>query len=194
MIFKHNDQAYLFHQLLHGGSSDQEKAAEKQYNQIGAYNPTARNRYDKMNLFRYPDMAKSLDKYTTKAGDKIKGDTATNVNEAGKATAASGQSRGFGGSILQDMITKARTQQAAGGTNALKDLMLKRLSMEPGLMQMDNSNQFAQTGGAQGVDMQNIINMFTKFGAQGNAMAGLDNDTWFDDALAIGNTVGGFIG
>lgn len=188
----HPHLLFLQHKFF-GGQSDQEKAAEKQYNQIGAFNPTVKNRYDKMNLFRYPEMAKSVDKYTKAGENAIKTDTATNVAEAGKSTAASGQSRGFGGSILQDMISKAKTQQSAGGTNALRDLMLKRLSMEPGLMQQDNANQFAQVGGASGIDMQNIMNMFRKFGSQQGAMAGLDNGTWFDDLLAVGNTAAQFI-
>lgn len=183
-----------FPQLLFQGASDQEKAAEKTYNQVSAYNPTVKNRYDKMNLFGYDKMKAAVDDYT-KAGSKaIKQNTADNVKEAGASTAAAGQSRGYGGSILEDMIAKAKNKSATSGTSALRDLMLKRIQMQPGLMQQDNANQFTRVGGAQGVDFQNVANMFSKFGMQGNALQGLDDGGWLTDAMAILNTAGNVAG
>lgn len=177
-------------QLLFQGASDQEKAAEKNYNQVSAYNPTVKNRYDGMQLFGYDKMKTAVDDYT-KAGSKvIKQNTADNVKEAGASTAAAGQSRGYGGSILEDMVAKAKNKSATGGTSALRDLMLKRMQMQPGMMQQDNANQFAKTGGAQGVDFQNVQNMFSKFGMQGNALQGLDDGGWLTDTMAVLNTAG----
>lgn len=175
------------------GKSDQEQAAEKQYQQVSHYNPTVANRYNNMNLFGYKDMASAVDKYTKAGEGAIKQQTLEDVNTAGKSTAAAGQSRGYGGSILEDMIAKAKTGAAKGGTSALKDLMLRRLGMQPGMMQQDNANKFTQTAGATGVDMGNVQNMFNKFGMQNNAIAGLSDDTWFTDLLALGNTAAQFI-
>lgn len=180
-------------QFFFAGSSDQEKAAQKSYDQISGYNPTVKNRYNNMNLFGYKDMSGAADKYTKAGEGVIKQQTLENVKDAGKSTAAAGQSRGYGGSILEDMIAKAKTGAAKGGTSALKDLMLKRLGMVPGMMQQDNANKFGQTAGATGVDMSNVQNMFGKFGMQNNAIAGLSDDTWFTDMLALANTAGGFI-
>lgn len=181
-------------QLLYQGASDQEKAASNIYHNINTYNPTVRNRYDEANLFGYDKMKAAVDNYTNANKNLIKKNTAENVKEAATSAAAAGQSRGYGGSILEDMIAKAKNKQSAMGTSALNDLLLKRLQMQPGLMQQDNSNQLAKIGGAQSVDFQNVQNMFNKFGLQNNALKGLDNGGWLTDAMAILNTSGNIAG
>jgi hypothetical protein len=175
------------------GSSDQEDAAKKQYGQVSAYNPTVKNRYDNMNLFDYKQMSDAADKYTAAGSNAIKKNTATNVKEAGSGAAAGAQSRGYGGSILEDMIAKAKNKAASGGQSALTQMMLKRLGMVPSMMQTGNQNIFQQAAGGQAADFGNVQNMFNKFGAQNNAISGLDDSTWFDDLLGVGTTVGGFL-
>lgn len=177
-------------QFFYQGASDQEKASSNLYHKINTYNPTARNRYDEANLIGFDKMKAAVDNYTNTNKNLIKKNTAENVKEAATAAASAGQSRGYGGSILEDMIAKAKNKQSTIGTSALNDLMLKRLQMIPGMMQQDNSNQLAKIGGAQGVDFQNIQNMFNKFGLQNNAIQGLDNGGWLTDAMAILNTSG----
>lgn len=177
-----------------GGQSDQEKAAEKQYNQVSSFNPTVRNRFANMRLPYAPGgMLPEYNKATASGMRDIQKQTGTNVKQAQKSTAAGLQSRGMGGSILEDAIGKARAQEAEGGTNAIRKFMTSRLSGIPNIMNLANQTQMGLTGKQQGVDFQNIANMFNKFGAQGAALGGLSDDTWLDDTLAVGNTVGNFI-
>lgn len=175
---------------FHAGSSDQEAAAKKQYNQVSQYNPTVENRYNNAKLFGAKDMFGKVDEYTKMGEDVIKKDTAGKVKDAGQSTAAAGQSRGYGGSILEDMIAKSKSKANEGGTSALQQLMLKRLGMAPGIMGQANQTELGRLGGATGVDMGNAQNMFNKFAQQMGAIGGLSDDTWLDDLMGGLNTAG----
>lgn len=177
------------------GSSDQEKAANKLNTDVAGINPTVRNRYD---TFKLPnttgDMMAAADRSTKRGISSLKKQTATNVKTAAGDTAKGAQSRGYGGAILEDMIAKARSRTSGQGTNAMQDLLTKRGQMDPQLMQMGNQNAMQLLAGGQGVDLQNMNNLFQKYGLQGNIVGMLKDDTWFDDVLAIGNMASGFFG
>lgn len=177
-----------------GGESDQEAASKKQYEQISRFNPTVQNRFNNLNLpFSPAGMLPAFNRATEAGVRDIGKQTGSNVKRAQKSTAAGLQSRGYGGSILEDAIAKARSSESEKGTNAIRSLLTSRMAQIPGIMNQANRTQLALTQGAQGADFQNIANMFNKFGAQGAAIGGLSDDTWFDDLLAVGNTAGQFI-
>ena len=56
-----------------------------------------------------------------------------------------------------------------------------------------NKQGLALTGAQQGVDFQNIMNMFQKFASMGGAIGGLDDDTFLDELFAGLNTASNFI-
>lgn len=172
-----------------GGKSDQEKASENLYSDISNINPEVNNRF---NNFVYPYSGKQRENAFNKATDKsvktLKQINQENTAKSGQAAASNYQSRGLGGSILQDAIAKARAKESAGGTSAITKLMTNRLNQLPGLMSTGNKEAFNLTGAQQNVDLQNLMNMFSKFGAQQGAIGGLDSGTWFDDLLATVNT------
>lgn len=177
------------------GQSDQEKASGKLYSQVSGYNPKVKNRYDNPNALPFSGnrMITAFNNATNKGVKDLKRSTTENVNRAQKSTTAGLQSRGYGGSILEDAIAKARAEASGQGTNAIRSLMTNRLNQLPGLMQQGNLNQLAMLSGATGVDFGNVKNMFNKFGMEGGAIQGLSDDTWLDDLLAVANTAGGFV-
>jgi len=177
-----------------GGKSDQEKASEKQYADISKFNPTVQNRFEGNVLPHAPNSFLPAFNQATQAGVKDLGrQTGKNIKTAQKSTTAGMQSRGYGGSILQDAIAKARAGESETGTNAIKNLLTQRLGMLPGVMGAANQQQMGLLGAQQGVDFGNIQNMFNKFGAKGGAIQGLSDDTWLDSLLAVGNTAAGFV-
>jgi len=177
-----------------GGESEQEKAAKRQYQQVSAFDPRVRNRFEGLNLpFAPESLLPAFKKGTTSGVRDLRKQTGTNVKQAQKSTAAGLQSRGFGGSILEDAIAKARARESETGTNAIQRFLTSRLGQEPGVMDLANRTQLGLTGAQQNVDFSNIANMFNKFGAQMGAIGGLSDDTLLDDLLALGNTAGGFI-
>jgi len=177
-----------------GGQSDQEKAAQNQYNQVSGFNPNVKNRFDNFNLPYDPKSLVGSFNHATSAGvNTIKRNTKSKVNAAGKSAAAGLQSRGYGGSVLEDAISKARAKESEGGTKSITSLLTSRLGQLPGVLSSANQQSTIVPRLGQQTDFQNIANMFNKFGLQGNAIQGLSDNTWLDDALAVGNTAGQFL-
>lgn len=178
-----------------GGQSDQEKAAERQYQEISRFNPNVRNRFDQPGLLPHdPGSLLPAHRRATEKGVRTLGSqTDKNIKTAQKSVTAGGQSRGLGGSILEDAVAKARAKESEGGTSAINKFLTNRLGQESNVMNQANQTQLALTGGAQGADFENIMNMFRKFGAQGGAISGLDDSTFLTDLLAVANTAGNFV-
>ena len=154
------------------GKSDQEKAAERQYSTVSKFNPTARNRFEGMQLpFDPKSFGAMFDRGTGAGAQLLKKQTKQDVGAATKATTAGLQSRGAGGSVLQDAIAKARAGVSAGGTNALQKFMVNRLGQKPQVLAGANQQSLA------------IPQL-----AQGESIGMLGDDTWLDDVLAVGNT------
>jgi hypothetical protein len=178
-----------------GGKSDQEKASEQLFGQISGFDPRVKNRFDDPNLLAFDpkSMVRKFQQGTQSGIDQLKRATGENVKTAQKSTAAGLQSRGLGGSILEDAIAKSRAKASGQGTSAINDLLVKSQQLLPGVMNQANRTSLGVAQGAQGADFQNIMNMFRKFGAQGGALGGLDDSTLFTDILDIGKTAASFI-
>lgn len=175
-----------------GGKSDQEKASEKLYGEVSGFNPTAANRFDQPGVvpFGGRELVSEFKKGTKAGVGTLRRATDENVKTAAKSTTAGLQSRGAGGSILEDAVAKSKAKASGQGTTAINDLLAKSQQMLPGVMNQANKTGLALTGAQQGVDMQNIMNMFQKFASSQGAIGGLDADTTLDDILGIANTAG----
>jgi hypothetical protein len=178
-----------------GGKSDQEKAAEGLFGEISQFDPRVKNRFDQPGAvpFRPSEFLPQFDVATEKGVGTLRRQTEKNVKTAAKGTTAGAQSRGLGGSILEDAVAKARARESEGGTSAINRFLTSRAGQRTGAMSEAQRAGMQLTGAQQAVDLQDIMNMFQKFGLKGTALQGLDPDTWFDDILAIGNVVAEFI-
>ncbi len=173
-----------------GGQSPQEQAAQQQYNDLRAFNPTVGNRFANYRpQFGYQDESNALDQQYNQMSNNLltqsNADTAATVRGITQRLAAQGIT---GGSIMNNAITGAQNAGSKARVNALGNLKARRLSLTPGLMDSANNQQFAITNAAQNMDLQNMMNQFRKYGMVGQSIGGLDNTTWLDDALAGLNT------
>lgn len=178
-----------------GGDSEQEKASKGLFGQISGFNPTARNRFDQPGVLPHsPSSFLPTHRTATKSGvGDLRRQTGENVKTAQKSVTAGGQSRGLGGSVLEDAIAKSRATASGQGTNAIRKFLTSRKGQETGVMDVANKTGLALTGAQQGVDFQNILNMFQKFNSMGGAIGGLDDDTFLDDLMAGLNTASNFV-
>lgn len=147
------------------GTSEREKAIKSAYSQ--AQRPVR---------FDYPQMMGEIEKATNKGSQFFRQNAAQQGAEAGRQTAASLQSRGIGGSVLNAAVQRAKNNANLNAGNNIQQLMLRKLMMTPQIMQNLNS-----------MDLQ-------KLQLQGNLGSSLSDDTWFDDMLAILNTAGNVAG
>jgi hypothetical protein len=176
------------------GQSIKEQASNKQYNDVSNFNPAAKNRFDN---YQDPYSANAIlgatNNATNSAVNNVNLNTKNQVGTAGLNTLRSLRSRGItDGSLVDSAVGNAGDSAMSAGANSINDLYAKNLSIMPGIYDTANKNQFATTQAGQNVDFQNISNFFNKFGIQQSAIAGLKDDTWFDDILNVANTVAKF--
>jgi len=174
------------------GKSDRENASEGLFSQIKGFNPSVKNRFDQPGVIPYNpnSFVPAFNRATDKGIADLTKQIDTNVKTAQKSATAGLQSRGLGGSILEDMIAKQRATAQEGGTNAIQRFLTSRQGQLPGVMNLANQTGLNLAQGQQGADFQNILNFFQKFGLLGGAAGGLSDDTTLDDIFAILNTAG----
>lgn len=147
------------------GTSEREKALKNAYSQ-------SQQPY----RFDYPTISKELDKSTNFGVRTLRQTAAQQGAAAGQSAAASLQSRGIGGSVLNAAVQRAKNNANLNAGNNITQLLMRKLMMNPQIMQ--NFNQ---------MDLQ-------KLQLQGNLASQLSDDTWFDDVLAVLNTAGNVAG
>lgn len=147
------------------GTSERERALKSVYSQT-----------QRPLRFDYPQMMGEIEKATNKGTQFYNQQAAQQGAEAARQTAASLQSRGIGGSVLDAAVQRAKNNANINAGNNIQQLMLRKLMMTPEIMRNLNS-----------MDLQ-------KLQLQTNAAAKLSDDTWFDDMLALLNTAGNVAG
>lgn len=177
---------------LFAGPSDQEKAAEGLYNELGGVNSSVRNRFNSYSSpYSFEKMSSNVDDIFGGYEDMINRETKDLTDEQQKGAASSMASRGItGGSVLTDTQSKVASDINKSKTNALANLGVKKSGVLSDLMQYFNNMDFAKTRAASDVDFGNVGNMFTKYGLRTNALGGLSDDTWLDDLFAGMNAAG----
>ena len=177
------------------GESEQEKASKGLFASIKGFDPKAKNRFLQPGVLPHkPSSFLPAFRGATKSGVKdLSRQTDKNIKTAQKSTTAGFQSRGLGGSVLEDAIAKARAGESETGTSAIRKFLTSRKGQETGVMSAANRQGMALTGAQQGVDFQNIMNMFQKFSGLQGAIGGLDPDTFLDDLFAGINTASQFV-
>ena len=172
------------------GKSPQEEAAERFYNEVGGLKTDVKNRFDNYeNPYGFEDISGKIDDVYGGYEDIINRDTAEQIAKQQTGAASSMASRGItGGSILTDTQSKIGSDINKTKTNALSQLGIGKAGQLGDLMQYFNQMKFGTTKAASDVDFGNIANMFKKYGLKGDAISGLEDDTWLDDILGILDT------
>jgi hypothetical protein len=118
-------------------------------------------------------------------------ETSDQIDEQQGGVASALASRGItGGSILSDTQSKVASDINRSKTNALANLGIGKSSAISGLMEYFNNMEFGRNKAASDVDFGNIRNTMSKYGLKMSALGGLNDDTWLDDVLGVGNTLG----
>ena len=174
------------------GQSDQEKAAEGLYNEVGGMNATVKNRFDNYeNPYGFEDMSKKVNETFSGMENKINRETTDQIDEQQGGAASAMASRGItGGSVLSDTQSKVASDINRSKTNALANLGIGKSSAISGLMEYFNNMEFGKTKAASDVDFGNIRNTMGKYGLKMSALGGLNDDTWLDDTLGVVNSLG----
>ena len=177
------------------GPTDQETAAKDLYGEVGGINPNVENRWNNyQNPYGFGDISKKVNDTFGGYEDIINRSTAEQISKQQSGAASSLASRGItDGSVLTDTQSGIASDINKGKANALSELGSKKAGMLSSLMEYFNNMKMKQTGAASDVDFGNMDNLFKKYGLKGNAMEGLDDSGWFDDALGILNTAGGLM-
>jgi len=168
------------------GKSDQEKQAEKLYEQIKSAQTSVQNRFEGYESpFDFEDMSGSLDDIFQQYEDLIQRDTSDLISETQQDAVSSLASRGItGGSALTDTTSGIASKIGKQKFNALGELGIGKSKGAMDLMNLFNQLDFNKTKAATDVDLANISNMLSKFGVQGAALQGLDDSTWLDDVFS----------
>jgi hypothetical protein len=123
------------------------------------------------------------------------------INAGQQDTAARMASQGItGGSVLNSQVGANRNNVNKSRFNAIQGLKSNNVNANLSAMGMENQNQFQNTNAAQGVDMNNLMAKFRKYGMVGDVygqkqsnLGNLSDTTLLDDGLAILNTASGFL-
>jgi hypothetical protein len=110
-------------------------------------------------------------------------------------------SRGIsGGAYYDDMLSKAENDSNQQRLNSITDLNINAANQNANIMDKGNLFDLAITKGASGVDLSNKSSEMQKYGMLLNALQQslggamqYNDDTFFDDILAILNTGAQFI-
>lgn len=191
------------------GESDQSRAIKDQNRELGGFqrelkglDVNVKNRFDNYQTpFGYQDVAKILESLEKQGITDINQIADQQIQQGQQDTASRMASQGVtGGSVLNTATNAVRNPVNTNRFRTVNDLKGMTQRGKMGAMDMENRNKFMTTSAAQNIDLANMDSLFKKFGLRSNVygqqMQGasmLDPTTWFDDALAIGNTVGNFL-
>ncbi len=172
------------------GSSEQEKAYKKNYNYISSINPNVRNRFDVYaHAYSAPQMESNLRELFSNYRNIINSRADQQTSDAQQAAVQSLASRGItGGSIITDSLSDIANKVNNARLDSLASLSQNEAASKNDLMRYINELNLRTTQAAQDVDFKNIANLFAKYGLLNQATGGLNDDTWLDDILAVGNT------
>jgi hypothetical protein len=191
------------------GESDQSKAIKDQNEELSGFqkelkglNVKTKNRFDNYDTpFGYDDISRILEALEKQGITDVNQIADQQIQQGQSDTAARMASQGVtGGSVLNTATNAVRNPVNTQRFRTVSDLKGQTQRGKMGAMDMENRNKFMTTSAGQNVDFANMDNLFKKFGLRSNIygqqMQGasmLDPTTWFDDVLAVGNTVGGFV-
>lgn len=186
------------------GDSPRDKAAKNVNSGLNRFggmvknqNFNVNNRFNGFNpQFDFNEMKGELDQVHNLGVADINRGFNDEVNQGGQALASSMASRGItGGSIMDNALLRNRNNANMNRANALTSLTKNRMNQNAGLMDKFNDMNFNTAAAAQNVDMQNMTNLFRKYGLMQNTLGmkmgnvqNMDDSTGFDDFLAILNT------
>lgn len=175
------------------GDSTRDIESEKLFNEMKGMNPNVKNLFaDYQDPYSTGDILKATEAYTKKGIGEIGKQTATGIKRAGSGVgrrmAGAGVSKG---SLFEDAVQGAEGKVRESGSNQIGQLLMKQLALTPGILNQGNQSKFRTTQASQGVMFGNKRNQFAKFGGLQGLLAGLSDDTTFDDFLEVLNTAGG---
>jgi hypothetical protein len=174
------------------GGSDRENKAQGLYNDLGNMN-TSSNVFSN---FSYPyssgQQMSNLNSATTLGSQALSTQGATDVASARTAAGKSGLSRGYGGSVLTDMVKGAGEKTSANTTSALRKLQSDKLNTQSNIMTSANSQALGLASAKENEQQSNIKNLSGKYSGQEGLLSAYSGDNWFDDVLGVANTVSGF--
>lgn len=182
------------------GDSDRDKAADQSFRDIGNINPEVSNLFASYKpKFSAEDILSSIDNYTDTAIGNVHKRTGTNIQRSNRNIGSRLAGQGIkGGAIAEDALAAGENRQRIAGSRQIEGLQEGALAQRPGVLNTSNRLDFNITGANQNVLFQNLANIFKKFGMKAGAGNMLNDDTTFDDFLAVanslGNVAGGFTG
>lgn len=165
-------------------------------------NPNVTNRFNNYNTpFSANNKFAVLDEINQKKGNILAREGNADVNRAGLNAISRARASGLTkGSLYNNSILDAKSRARNAKYDSLAKLKANMTSAKLGIMDQENSDRFNITNSAQNVDLQNISNLFRKYGllqsgmnSEINAGANLDSDTPFDNVLAFTNTAANLI-
>lgn len=175
------------------GDSPREQETQQLLNEMKRFNPNVENLFSSYEQpFSTQDILKATDAYTKKGVGTVRKNTATQVNKAAKNVGKRFAGAGVGkGSIFEDAVAGAENKARTANAGVIDNLLMKQLSLVPGILEQGNKDKFAITSANQRVKFGNKSNQFNKFGGLSGLTQMLPDDTDFDSILEILNTAGG---
>jgi hypothetical protein len=151
--------------------------------------------------FGYTDMAANLDKIFNVGKSNVNTSYSSGLSDANRMTAQRQRASGInGGSIAESAMANNADAANKSRFSALQSLTVNRAGQDVNVMNQANANQFRNTSAFQGQENNNIQSLLQRLQMQGSnigqqaGIAGQQSDTtWFDDVLAVANTVANFI-
>lgn len=174
------------------GKSDRQTASDDIFSEIGNVNADIPNLFEN---YQDPNSTNSilgsLDKFTDKAVGNVRKGVASDINRSGSRVGSRLAGRGItGGAILEDTLAGSENRIRKGGKDTIEGLYENRLGQTAGVLERGNDRAFRATSADQSTRFAKLRALFEKLGLKQGAIGGLDDDTFFDDLLAVGNTVG----
>jgi len=186
------------------GQSDQEKAFEQLFADVGRYNKDLKGQsFSTANLFRNyksPYDAKrqmrSLGDFYGKKGNIASKMFGRNASRAGSETAGRMAGQGItSGSVANLAVERAKGDVMSDKYDYLEGLDVAEAGGRTGIMDKANTMDFNIVGARQGVDSRNTKNKMDKWNmmlqglmGEGQVAGNLDDSSWLDDVLAVVNT------
>lgn len=183
-----------------GETTDREKEAKRisgEYGKLGTQvdNEKGFSAFDNYQpKFGMEEFRTAADSVFDKNVTNVNRLTRTNTADATSRSAQSLASRGItGGSIVDEARERIETGISGKGADAIENLGIARSGMETDFMDKFNKLDFAGKKTAMQALMQKYGIKSGALGGQGSMLGGFDDDTLFDDILAVGNTAAQFV-
>ncbi len=188
-----------------GLSSEREKANRSFVREIQNTNTQVRNPFANYNLAFKPLSANELNRYTDERFEQeinsLRNLIAQRRKEDLRAIAQRLVNQNIAGGLRDAMQQRVSSQYGAQEQNALNQLLTAKTQQAfQNLLTAQDQSRLYDTmmmsllSQMANVDLANVQNNLQKLGLQGQAIQMLDDTTWLDDLLAIGNTVANIIG